>query len=220
MRLRLVLVFLAVVLMVSVLVNCESDNTDPSIDPCPGWSCFKVGNEWEYQLECFGEVWQEFVTADSIVFKDSTYFLALNTRTECPYLGIDGTQVLIRCKGGKVFIYDGTSYQGSLMFDLDVEEGHCFEWNYKADWYEPLPGEYPDSVCTWKMTEKDATFLTELGMQFKVCTFRNDVPPWWPPDPPIITYKINKDYGIVYSQSGQVIALSTETLVKFTNGQD
>jgi hypothetical protein len=50
MRFKLILMILSSTLLAVVMVACDSEESNKDIDPCPGWPCFKVGNEWVYSI--------------------------------------------------------------------------------------------------------------------------------------------------------------------------
>jgi hypothetical protein len=204
---------MVLILMVAVLslFSCTSEETESQIDPCPGWSCFKVGNEWEYSLSSYvSGTYKLVVTADSVTKIDYTYYLVLNCAT---YLTdtITYSRDLIRCEGDKV--YYRINNQDFMKFDLSLNPGDCMSMEYNPNQDE----NYPDSVCAYWMESKDVNYIDEFGNNYTVSSFASAVPPWGPTDSPSWQGKINREYGIVEETQASSNNITT-TLVSFRSG--
>jgi hypothetical protein len=63
-------------LIVCAIPCCDTDETENTIDPCPGWPAFKVGNEWEYHFHpLYSQPYPIYWIADSVVLiNNRNYF--------------------------------------------------------------------------------------------------------------------------------------------------
>jgi hypothetical protein len=132
----------AVSLLCGLLLTCESEKPDQDIDPCPGWSAFKVGHEWIYSFVYVpgcspapDDTCELIMKADSIISYENKDYLYLNFTGPNGYDGY----FRIRCNGdtcwglfpfSKPWLHQDNISGEYIIWNLGMQEGDTLEYYF------------------------------------------------------------------------------------------
>jgi hypothetical protein len=209
MRSRQILTFISALLLAGLVADCDKEEPE-IIDPCPGWPCFKVGNEWTY--EDVGWLVQDVIwTADTIVKIEGRYYLRIKeyqsyarAYLDTIFIRTDGDSIFEYCEG----IYERYDENGMISLRFPMK-GEFLDWIFEA----PI-NTYWWTICTREdgtidtitkiVVDKNEDFCFEIAGDTTCCNstvhlayslFKNGEPK--PNEVPCYTY-ICKEYGLVY----------------------
>jgi hypothetical protein len=201
MRIRNTLIILSAVLLAGVMVGCESEKVE-DIDPCPGWPCFKVGNEWIYIVFPISQTQMDtgfvILKADSIITMNNQYYLHLN------YSGPDkhNGAIRIRCTRNSLiallpngFCWD--NFTGEyLIADLSRNEGSLWSWNCDGSQCDSIT----DVTCAKTKFYGVKKYLFD-GKEYQFYGFLFDYYPFEAPGCQT-AYSLNKSIGFYAIMNG------------------
>jgi len=181
---RTIMLLVSIALLVAIS-TCNSEEPKESIDPCPGWPAFKVGNRWIYKFESIKMPIYYFVTdtiiADTVVYLNGKAYLRMK------YTSKEIQPYFIRCHDDSIFMttigeneylrWDFNAKKGDkwliknglLKSDYDdscLNSIECVDENYHHQYYyqfEPSAKHYGDSIDC-------------VGRSYKICWNKENEP--------------------------------------------
>jgi hypothetical protein len=160
---------LAVIVFFTMQLHCTWDNNQATVDPCPGWPCFKVGHEWVYSHNTHTTSDAFFWYADSVVNIDEKSYLRIIKQ----YKNSDDT-IYFRSQGDSLFCKEKLSYFRSYGDSINCTHYYNEEylrWIYGApsqtQWWQILTNELG-------ITETTALITSLEIKDFKVVNYYGD----------------------------------------------
>jgi hypothetical protein len=91
------------ILLIGLMLTCENDQEDTTIDPCPGWPCFQVGNEWMYETNdcCYDYTIIEL--ACSTVTINNRHYRLIKRQEVYDLIGTFDYEYYVRTSGDTLF---------------------------------------------------------------------------------------------------------------------